>query len=475
MVVHMLGGLFGLIGAWKCGPRLGRFELMDSEDYDCQTVDSASDLVTGSGPAAGSATVDGGRMSWEQYLSVRSAALTDGGSGALPTVAHASSSAAAGAGPSSSSAAASGSCPGLPGGARLLVDSTPPGAAASSGGRKSLEVVVADSAESSTAAGAVATDAAQQQAGGIKQALQHQWQRVKQTAASSGFPGSSKVAERVQHGSRRRPLRCGPCQYVPKPMPGHDMAFVTLGTFMLWFGWFGFNNGSVYMYVSGNSVPGGMANVVSAEVVQRTSMNTALGGASGGLTALLMAAVFSGTYDLRICCNGVLSGLVTVTCMCGFVDPWAAVVCSAIAGALYTGISRILLLCGIDDPLDSSAVHLGNGLLGTILLAFFAKPEHVMALTGSPCGGIFYGSTGWLQLGLQLMGVAVVVVFAGGCAWIMFIILDRYHLLRVDQVTELAGIDNMDHGGPAYPECAGSTCISSPEHNPASAGRRMLQ
>lgn len=112
----------------------------------------------------------------------------------------------------------------------------------------------------------------------------------------------------------------------------------------------------------------------------------------------------TGTYDLRVCCNGVLSGLVTVTCMCGFVDPWAAVVCSGIAGALYTGSSQLLLRCGIDDPLDSSTVHLGNGLLGTILLAFFAKPEHVMALTGSPCGGVFYSSSGWLQLGLQLLG-----------------------------------------------------------------------
>jgi Amt family ammonium transporter len=111
-----------------------------------------------------------------------------------------------------------------------------------------------------------------------------------------------------------------------------------------------------------------------------------------------------GTYDLRICCNGVLSGLVTVTCMCGFVDPWAAVVCSGIAGAVYTGMSSLLLRCGIDDPLDSSAVHLCNGLLGTVMLAFVAKPEHVLALTGSPCGGVFYSSTGWLQLGLQLMG-----------------------------------------------------------------------
>lgn len=148
-----------------------------------------------------------------------------------------------------------------------------------------------------------------------------------------------------------------------------------------------------------------------------------------------------------MCCNGVLSGLVIVTCMCGFVDPWAAVVCSAIAGALYAGGSWLLLRCGIDDPLDSSAVHLGSGILGSIMVAFVANPKHVYALTGSPCGGVFYGHMGWPQLGMQLLGIVVVVVFAGGTAYIMFWLLARKGLLRVDQTTELAGIDNMEHGG----------------------------
>lgn len=133
--------------------------------------------------------------------------------------------------------------------------------------------------------------------------------------------------------------------------------------------------------------------------------------------------------------------------MCGFVDPWAAVVCSAIAGALYAGGSWLLLRCGIDDPLDSSAVHLGSGILGSIMVAFVANPKHVYALTGSPCGGVFYGHMGWLQLGLQLLALAVVIVFAGGLAWIMFWLLNKKGLLRVDQTTELAGIDNMEHGG----------------------------
>lgn len=155
----------------------------------------------------------------------------------------------------------------------------------------------------------------------------------------------------------------------------------------------------------------------------------------------------AGTYDLRICCNGVLSGLVIVTCMCGFVDPWAAVVCSAIAGVLYAGASWLLLRCGIDDPLDSSAVHLGSGILGSIMVAFVANPKHVYALTGAPCGGVFYGHMGWIQLGLQLLGILIVVVFAGSSAWVLFWVLNKKGMLRVDQTTELAGIDNMEHGG----------------------------
>lgn len=73
------------------------------------------------------------------------------------------------------------------------------------------------------------------------------------------------------------------------------------------------------------------------------------------------------------------------------------------------------------------------------------------------------------------VGVVVVIALAGGCAWIMFVVLDWYGLLRVDQVTELAGIDNMDHGGPAYPEFTGGACILMPAQNAASAGRRALQ
>jgi hypothetical protein len=98
------------------------------------------------------------------------------------------------------------------------------------------------------------------------------------------------------------------------------------------FGWYGFNTGSTYLW--------GPPSPVAA---QRAAMNTTLGASSSGLVALLLGSWISGTYDLRLCCNGVLSGLVTVTAMCGFVDPYAAAVCGIIAGVTYIGFSRLMV------------------------------------------------------------------------------------------------------------------------------------
>lgn len=98
----------------------------------------------------------------------------------------------------------------------------------------------------------------------------------------------------------------------------------------------GFNTGSTYLYGS----PSPLA-------AQRAAMNTTLAASSSGLVALLLGSWLGGTYDLRLCCNGVLSGLVTVTAMCGFVDPYAAVVCGIIAGACYIGFSHLMVSGGV--------------------------------------------------------------------------------------------------------------------------------
>ncbi|WIA19506.1 hypothetical protein OEZ85_004117 [Tetradesmus obliquus] len=240
-----------------------------------------------------------------------------------------------------------------------------------------------------------------------------------------------------------------------KDLPGHDMAFVTLGTFMLWFGWFGFNSGSVYVYQP----------TAPSSAVQLVAMNTTLSASSAGLASLAVACWWSGTYDLRVCCNGVLSGLVIVTGICGFVDPWAAAVCGLIAGVVYPLSSHALLRLGIDDPLDSSAVHLVNGVAGLLLLSFMAKPHHVALLTGGSCGGLFYSTAGWAQLGIQVLAITLTLAVGGVAAAALFFVLRRLNLLRVDQLTELAGIDNIDHGGPAYPEFNMQTLHGMGSHN----------
>jgi hypothetical protein len=97
----------------------------------------------------------------------------------------------------------------------------------------------------------------------------------------------------------------------------------------------GFNTGSTYLY-----------NTPSPVAAQRAAMNTTLAASSSGLVTLLLGSWLGGTYDLRLCCNGVLSGLVTVTAMCGFVDPYAAAVCGVIAGGCYIGCSHLMVRWG---------------------------------------------------------------------------------------------------------------------------------
>jgi Amt family ammonium transporter len=104
-----------------------------------------------------------------------------------------------------------------------------------------------------------------------------------------------------------------------------------------------------------------------------------------------------------------------------------------------------------------------------------ANPQHVRALTGSPCGGLFYASSGGgVQLALQLAGAGVVLACAGSAAYALFWALDRKGWLRVDQVSELAGIDDMEHGGPAYPEAAGAHHVGFCSSGGDAAGSRRI-
>ncbi|PNW75546.1 hypothetical protein CHLRE_12g531000v5 [Chlamydomonas reinhardtii] len=271
-----------------------------------------------------------------------------------------------------------------------------------------------------------------------------------------------------------------------KELPGHDVSSVAIGTLFLWFGWFGFNCGSAYVYMgnmaaaaaeaaasavaSGDTsadVYASAAAAVSAAVTSganatlhpgstpadRVALNMTLCASVSGLTALLLSSLRSGTVDLCVCCNSLLAGLVMSTPACGFITSWAAVIYGLVAAALYMGGTRMLVRFHVDDPLESSAIHFGCGGVGTLLLALLARPTYVQELTGYDCGGLVYGGRkGAILLGLQLLGIAAITAWTAFFSVLVFYLLRRLGRLRVDQVTELAGLDNMEHGGPAYPE-----------------------
>ncbi len=112
------------------------------------------------------------------------------------------------------------------------------------------------------------------------------------------------------------------------------------------------------------------------------------------------------------------------------------------------------LRLNIDDPLDSTAVHLCSGLVGTLLNGMFANPAYVAQSEGGAagtCGGFVYANaSGGLQLGMQLLGVAVIAAWTAFFSLLIFMPLRHFGFLRVDQATELAGIDNIEHGGNAF-------------------------
>ena len=184
----------------------------------------------------------------------------------------------------------------------------------------------------------------------------------------------------------------------PQPIPGHNMAFVTLGVLILWFGWFGFNAGSTLSVDFGGV--GFFAYV---------ALNTVLGASAGVLGAVVTSWTLIKKPDLSMMLNGAIGGLVAITAACAFVAPWAAILIGAVAGAIVVGGSLLVERIGIDDPVGALAAHGMSGVWGTLALGFLTVPELAEKLaTGQ--AGLFYGG-GLSQLGTQALGLAAVGAF----------------------------------------------------------------
>jgi Amt family ammonium transporter len=225
----------------------------------------------------------------------------------------------------------------------------------------------------------------------------------------------------------------------PHAIPGHNMAYTTLGVLILWFGWFGVNAGSTLGVDLGGV--GFFAYV---------ALNTNIAAAAGVLGAVATAWLVIKKPDLSMMLNGAIAALVAITAACAFVEPWAALVIGFGAGAV--AVLGILLVgrSGIDAPIGAVAAHGMAGVWGTLALGFLAAPSLAEKLaTGS--GGLVY--TGSLhQLGIQALGLLAVGSFTFTASFLVLWTMKRTVGIRAEPEVEAAGLDVSEHGMWGYPE-----------------------
>jgi ammonium transporter len=203
------------------------------------------------------------------------------------------------------------------------------------------------------------------------------------------------------------------------PIHGHDIPMVTLGVFILWFGWFGFNGGSTL----------GLTADVPVIIV-----NTTIAGAFGALTATALSWRSGGRADVPTMMNGSLAGLVGITASANIVSTGEAVVIGGIAGVVMYGVTVLLERVEIDDAVGAVPVHLGAGIWGTLAVALFGNPA------------AWGGDSRFEQLLVQGVGVVVAFVWAFGIGFALLWLINRRIPLRIDPAGERMGLNVAEHG-----------------------------
>jgi len=207
------------------------------------------------------------------------------------------------------------------------------------------------------------------------------------------------------------------------PMPGANLPLATLGTFILWLGWFGFNGGSQLA----------MGTVSDVADVSRIFANTNAAAAGGAIAALILTQIFYKKVDLTMVLNGALAGLVSITAEPLTPTLGAATLIGGIGGVIVVFAVPMLDKLKIDDVVGAIPVHLIAGIWGTLAVAL-TNPD--------------------ASFGTQLIGIVTVGVFTFVVSWIVWTILKVTMGIRVSEEEELAGLDNAELGMEAYPEFA---------------------
>ncbi len=218
------------------------------------------------------------------------------------------------------------------------------------------------------------------------------------------------------------------------PIPGHNMSLAVIGLFILWLGWFGFNPGST------------MAADPSA--ISHILMTTNTAAIVAVLTSTATSWIIIGKPDLGMTINGCLAGLVAITGSCAFVSVTSSIIIGAISGILVVLAVMMFDKLKLDDPVGALAVHLANGIFGTLAVGLFAEDGITGVATGN---GLFYGG-GFKLLGVQALGILVVGAFTLGSSLLVWFLIKKTLGLRVSVREEIEGLDIHEHGNQAYPE-----------------------
>ncbi|WP_194775502.1 ammonium transporter [Pararhodonellum marinum] len=214
-------------------------------------------------------------------------------------------------------------------------------------------------------------------------------------------------------------------KYTEKGMnaiPGHNIPLATIGVFLLWFGWFGFNGGSVLSASPGD--------------VSRVFVTTSIAAAAGAFGALIASYLKFKSYDITMVLNGILAGLVAITAGADLMAVWEAAAIGFIGGTIVVFAVVFFDRIKIDDPVGAISVHLVVGIWGTLAV------------------GLFGDLAGMSQILAQLKGIGVIGAFCVAFSFILFYSLKKTQGIRVDEAEELEGLDINEHSMRAYPDFA---------------------
>ena len=217
--------------------------------------------------------------------------------------------------------------------------------------------------------------------------------------------------------------------------PGHSIPLGALGVFILWFGWYGFNG----------------AACTTIEDLGSVFLTTTIAPAVATVTCMIFTWIKYKKPDVSMCLNASLAGLVAITASCDVTDAAGAFVIGIVAGLLVVfGVWLLDYKLHIDDPVGAVAVHMMNGIWGTIAVGLFATskaPGYAIAMESGAikAEGLFYGG-GFTQLGLQLLGFAAVAAWAVICMTIVFLAIKATVGLRASKEEEIKGLDICEHG-----------------------------